>query len=71
MRGKSVNRGGLLRLDPPVSIIQLHLFFKIKRYIASIMKTTLNTFNKLTTDRTGGLLVVVIIISIIITQSPG
>jgi len=43
-----------------------------KPYIALIMKTTLNTFNKLSADRTGGLLViVVIIISIIITQSPG
>jgi len=35
------------------------------------MKTTQHIFNKLITDRIGGLLVVVVIIISIITQSPG
>lgn len=65
MRGKNVNQRVLLRLP----FIPFDL--KIKLYIATIMKATLNSFYKLTTDHIVGLLVVVVIIISIITQSPG
>ncbi len=65
MRGENGNQGVLLRLP----FISFDL--KIKLYIATVMKTTQHTFYKLTTDRIVGLLVVVVIIISIITQSPG
>lgn len=74
MRGESVNQGGLLRLYL-FNVYALTIYFafdlKIKLYIVLTMKTRLNTFNKLTTVCTSGLLVIGFIISIIITQSPG
>ena len=67
MRGEDANRRGVLRHKADLFVFDS----KIKPYLVPIMKMTQHIFNKLITDRIGGLLVVVVIIISIITQSPG